>query len=79
MHWFSLVINRNSAVYFDSIGIEYIPQKVLNKIKDKSFSHNIFRIQDDDSIMCEFSCITFREYMYAAKNFIRLYQFIFSK
>ena len=34
--------------------IEYIPREVLNKIKDKSITHNIFRIQDNESIMCGF-------------------------
>ena len=34
-HWFSLFINKNTAVHFDSFGTEYIPQEVLNKIKDK--------------------------------------------
>ena len=34
-HWISLFIDRNTAVYFDSSGIEYIPQEVLNKIRDK--------------------------------------------
>ena len=53
-HWVSLFIDRNTAVHFDSVGIEYIPQEVLNKIKDKSITHNIFRIQDDGSIMCGF-------------------------
>ena len=53
-HWVSLFIDRNLAVYFDSFGIEYIPQEVLNKIKDKSITHNIFRIQDNESIMCGF-------------------------
>ena len=28
-HWLSLFINKNAAVYFDSFGIEYIPQEVL--------------------------------------------------
>ena len=31
--WVSLFIDRNTAVYFDSFRIEYIPQEVLNKIK----------------------------------------------
>ena len=31
-HWVSLLINRNTAVYFDSFGIKNIPLKVLNKI-----------------------------------------------
>ena len=51
-HWVSLFIDRNTAVYFDSFGTEYIPQEVLNKIRDKSITHNIFRIQDNESIMC---------------------------
>ena len=43
-HSVSLFIHKNTAVYFDSFGIEYIPQEVLNKIKDKSITQNIFRI-----------------------------------
>ena len=27
VHWVSLFIDRNTAVYFDSFGIEYIPQE----------------------------------------------------
>ena len=50
-HWVSLFIDRNTAVYFDSFLLEYISQEVLNKIKDKSITHNIFRMQDNDSIM----------------------------
>ena len=76
-HWVSLFINKNKALYVDSFGLEYNPQEVLSKTKDKSITH-IFRIQDDDSIMCGFFCITFIEYMLAEKNFVRLYWFIFS-
>ena len=46
-YWVSLFVDNNLAVYFDSFGIEYIPQEVLNKIKDKSIAHNIFRILDN--------------------------------
>ena len=53
-HLVSLSIDRIIAVYFDSFRIEYIPLEVLNKIKDKSINHNIFRIQDNESIMCAF-------------------------
>ena len=31
--WFSLFLNRNRAVYFDSFGIKYIPPEVLKKSK----------------------------------------------
>ena len=54
-------------MYFDSFGIEIILQEALNKIRDKSITHNIFRIQDEDSIMCGFYCITFIEYILAGK------------
>ena len=51
----SLFIDRNTAVYFfDSFGIEYIPQEILNKITDKSITPNMLKIQSDDSIMCGF-------------------------
>ena len=65
--WVSLFIDRNTAVYFDSFGNEYIPQEALNKIRDKSITQNIFRIQDDESIMYGFFCIAFIEYMLAGK------------
>ena len=45
-------LKGKAVEYFDSFGIEYIPQKLLNKINDKSITHNIFIIQDNESIMC---------------------------
>ena len=58
------------ALYFDSFGINYILQEVLCKIKDKSIIHNIFRIQDDGSVMCGFYCITFIEYMLTGRTLL---------
>ena len=69
-HWVSLLINKNTAIYFDSFGIEYIPQEALSKIRDKSITHNIFRIQDSESIMCGFYCNAFIEYMLAGKRLL---------
>ena len=63
-HWVSLFIDKNTDVYFDSFGNEYIPQDVLKKIKDKSTTHIIFRIQPNDSILCGFYCIAFIEYIF---------------
>ena len=42
----------------------------MNKIKDKSITLNILRVQDNDSIMCEFYCIAFIEYMLAGKTLL---------
>ena len=66
----SLFIHRNTAVFFDSCGIEYIPQGLLNKIKDKWITHNIFRIQSNDSIRCGFYDIPFIEYLIAEKTWL---------
>ena len=66
------------AVYFDSFGMEHILQEALSKIKDKSITHNIFRIQYDDSIMCRFYCIIYIKYMIARENVLD-YTNLFSK
>ena len=63
----SLFIDRKTAVYFDSFGIEYTSQEVLNKIIGKSITQNIFRIKGNDYIMCGFYYIAFIEYMLAGK------------
>ena len=63
--WVSLFIDKNTAVYLDSFGIE-----VLNKIRDKSITHNIFKIQDNDFIMCGFYCNAFIEHMLSGKTLL---------
>ena len=58
------------AVYFNYFRSEYIPHEVLNKIKNKLITCNIFRIEPDDTIMCGFYCIVFIEHMIAGKNLL---------
>ena len=58
------------AVYLDSFGIEYISKEVFNKIKDKSITHNIFRIQENESIMRGFYCVVCIEYMISGKTLL---------
>ena len=73
-HW----VNQNAVVYFDPFEIEYTSQEVLNKIKHKSITHNIFSIPSDDSFMCRLYCMAFIEFMNSVKDFFILYQSIFS-
>ena len=56
-----------TAIYFDSFGIEYILHEVLNWIRDKSITRNIFRLISYDSITRRFYCIAFIEHMFAGK------------
>ena len=69
-HWISLFIDRNITLYFDFFGIEYLLLEVLNNIRDKSITHNIFRKQDNESIMCRFHCFAFIEYILAGKTLL---------
>ena len=64
-----------TEMFFDSTGIEYVLQDVLNKIKDKSISHNIFRIQSNNMWILMYCFLRIYD---CSKNLIRLYQFIFA-
>ena len=65
MYWY-----KYSCVlwFFWNWGIEYILQQVLNKIRDKSITHNVFRMWDNEPIMCVFYCIGFIECMLAGEK-----------
>ena len=66
-HWFSLFIGKTKPIYFDYFGIEYTLPESFNKVRNKSNIYNIFRIQDNEPIMCGFSCIVFIKYMLVRK------------
>ena len=57
-------------MYFDSLRIEFIPQEVLNKIKDKSITHNVFRTKCNGSFMCGSCCIAFIQRMIAGRTLL---------
>ena len=50
-------------IYFDSFGVEHIPKEIMEKIGNKNIKTSIFRIQDNNSIMCGYFCILFIGYM----------------
>ena len=70
-HWIALFCNRNEIVYFDSFGVEHIPEEIKEFIKkfpgNKNIKTNIFRIQEDNSIMCGYFFIAFIDFMLAVK------------
>ena len=51
---------------------------MLSKAKIKSITDTIFRIQSNCSVMCEFCCITFAEYMITGKTLLFDYTNLFS-
>ena len=56
-HWVALYVKNNDITYFDSFGVEHIPEEIINVIGNKNNKTNIFRIQAYDSIMCGYFCI----------------------
>ena len=61
-------VQNNNVIYFDSFGVEHI-LKEMKAVIDCSLSiaTNIFRIQADDSIMREYFCLGFIDFMLAGK------------
>ena len=44
-HWIALFCNRNEVVYFDSFGVEHIPEEIREFVGNKNIISNIFRVQ----------------------------------
>ena len=57
LHWIALFYNRNEIVYFDSFGVEHIPEEIKKLIRNKNIKANISRVQANGSVMCEYFCI----------------------
>ena len=69
-HWIALYAKNNEVIYFDSFGVEYVPKEIKRVIGHKNTKTNIFRIQADNSIMCEYFCIGFIDFMFAGISLI---------
>ena len=67
-HWIVLFCNRNEIAYFDSFGVEHIPEEIKEFIGNKNIKANIFRVQANDSVMCGYFCIRFIDFMLAGKK-----------
>ena len=67
-HWIALFCNRNEIFYFDSFGVEHIPEEIKEFIGNKNIKANIFRVQANNSVMCGYFCIGFIDFMLAVKK-----------
>ena len=54
--------------YFDSFGIEHIPKEVKKIIGNRNVITNICRIQNYESIMCDYFSIGFINYIFMGKS-----------
>ena len=64
----ALYVNNKIVTYFDSFGVERIPKEIMKFINRKKIITNIYRIQAYDSIMCDYFCIGFINFMFNGKS-----------
>ena len=50
--WIVIFAIKDEVIYFDSFGVEYIPKEIMEKIENRNIKTNVFRIQDNNPIMC---------------------------
>ena len=67
-HWIALYVNNKTITYFDSFGIEHIPNEVKKFISNRNLISNIYRIQNHDSVMSGYFCIGFIDCMFKGKS-----------
>ena len=67
-HWVALWVNNNNVTYFDSFGVEHIPKEIIKFIENSNIKTSVFRIQAYDSVMCEYFCIGFIDFMFKGKS-----------
>ena len=57
-HWIALLC-KSEIVYFDSFGVEHVPEEIKKFVGNKNIIANIFRVQANNSIMRGHFCIGF--------------------
>ena len=67
-HWIALFFKRSEIVYFDSFGVENVPEEIKEFVRNKNIIANIFRVHTNDSIMCWYFCTGFIYFMVAGKK-----------
>ena len=67
-HRIALFCSRSEIVYFDSFGVEHVPEEIKEFIGNKNIIANIFRVQANNSVMCGYFCIGFIDFMLAGKK-----------
>ena len=56
-------MNSNNIIHFERFGIEHIPKEIKKLRGNKNIITNIYSMQAYDSIMCEYFCIGFIDFI----------------
>ena len=61
-------VNRSEIVYFDSFGVDHVPEEINEFVGNKNIITNIFRVQANNSVICGYFCIGFIDFMLAGEK-----------
>ena len=67
-HWIALFCNKSEIVYFDSSGVEHVPEEIKEFTGNKNIIANIFRVQANNSVLRGYFCIGFIDFMLLSKK-----------
>ena len=67
-HWIALYVNAKTLTYFDSFGVEHIPNKIKKFINNKNIIASIFRLKPYDAVMCGYFCIGLINFMFKGNS-----------
>ena len=67
-NWIALFCNRNEVVYFDSFGVEHVPEEIKEFVGNKNTIANIFLVQANNLVMYGYFCIGCIDFMLAGKK-----------
>ena len=67
-HWIALFCNRSEIAYFDSFGVEHVPEEIKEFVGNKNIILNTFRVQANNSVMCGYFCIGFIGFLLPVKK-----------
>ena len=74
-HLIALFCGKTEIVYFNSFGVEHVPEEIKEFIGNKNVKTNIFRVQANNLIMCGYFYIGFIEFMLAGETVISFTRF----
>ena len=63
-------MNSNNIIYFDRFGVEHISKEIKKFLWNKNMIRIIYRIQAYDSIVFEYFCIGFIDFMLKSKSLL---------
>ena len=67
-HWIALFCSKREIIYFDSFGVEHVPEGIKEFVGNKNIIANIFRVQANNLVMCGYFCIGFINFMLVGKK-----------